>query len=44
MACFVSDGFQEALGESMTALKLEGLCSVFSYYELCLSCQITGSY
>ena len=25
MACFVSDGFQEALGESMTALKLSGL-------------------
>ena len=25
MACFVSDGFQEALGESMTALKLGGL-------------------
>ena len=25
MACFVSDGFQETLGESMTALKLGGL-------------------
>ena len=25
MACFVSDGFQEALGESVTALKLGGL-------------------
>ena len=25
MACFVSDGFPEALGESMTALKLGGL-------------------